>query len=438
MKGDETTSKEYLQKAADLKKNVERDLWNDSLKHFTDRYKQNNEFVHYWDFIRGRELAGFAPWYFNLPTDTSTYNAAWRHAIDTSQLLGQFGLRTNEPSYQYYFKQFTYSFGQRGSQWNGPSWPYQTSQAITSMANFLNNYKQNVITTSDYIKLLRLFTQQHYLPNGKIDLVENYDPNLGGPIVYYYWSNHYNHSSYNNLIISGLCGIRPSAGDTLLINPLVDTSIKYFCIDDVRYHGHQLTVVYDNDGSKYNLGKGITVFIDGKKTDLIQTQNKYEVVVGAPVIKNITKQPTDFALNILHTGYPSPSASCNTNPDSSLYQAIDGRIWYFSEITNRWTTLGSQSGTDWYAIDFGQPREISSAKIYLYADGKNFAPPDQVTVEYQNGAAWLPVKLKSQTPEKPIGNTVNSIVFDKISTNKIRINFKHGSKTVAVSEVECY
>ena len=48
--------------------------------------KQNNQYVHYWDFIRGRELAGMIPWYFNLPADTSTYNAAWKHVTDTSQL----------------------------------------------------------------------------------------------------------------------------------------------------------------------------------------------------------------------------------------------------------------------------------------------------------------------------------------------------------------
>ncbi|MGH2566525.1 MAG: MGH1-like glycoside hydrolase domain-containing protein, partial [Ginsengibacter sp.] len=47
MKGDEATSKEYLQKAINLKTNVERDLWNDSLQHFTDRFKQNNQYVQY-------------------------------------------------------------------------------------------------------------------------------------------------------------------------------------------------------------------------------------------------------------------------------------------------------------------------------------------------------------------------------------------------------
>jgi hypothetical protein len=438
MKGDKATSKEYFNKAMQLKTNVERDLWNDSLQHFTDRFKQNNQYVHYWNFIRGRELAGMIPWYFNLPDDNPKYNAAWKHVIDTSQLLGKYGFRTNEPSYQYYFKQFVMYMGQRGSQWNGPSWPYQISQVLTAMANELNNYKQGVITTSDYVKSLRLFAQQHYLPNGKLDLVENYDPNLGGPIVYYYWSNHYNHSSFNNLVITGLCGFRPSNSDTLVINPLVDNSIKYFCLDGVQYHGHNITVVYDEDGTKYKLGKGLTVFVDGKKSSLIQQENKYKVFVGIPIIKHTLKAPTGYALNITRTGYPIPSASINAVPDTSLYQAIDGRIWYFTEITNRWTTEGSTSNKDWYALDFGQSHEISTVKIYLVDDSTTFSVPGNISIEYKNSNDWVPVKLKEYNQPKLIGNTVNEITFEKVNTTSIRINFMHTKKQVAVSEIECY
>lgn len=438
MKGDKVVNKEYLQKAAALKNNIEQHLWNDSLQHFTDRFKQDNRYVHYWDFIRGRELAGMIPWYFNLPSDTKKFNAAWKHVIDTTHLLGQYGLRTNEPSYEHYFKQFVIYMGQRGSQWNGPSWPYQTSQVLTGMANMLNNYRQDVINNSNYLKLLRQYTQQHYLPDGTINLVENYDPNLGGPIVFYYWSNHYNHSSYNNLIISGLCGIRPSAGDTLDINPLVDNSIDYFYLGDIRYHGHRLSVIYDKDGKKYNAGKGLFVFVDGKKAKLINKDGKYQVVIGAPVTIPVTKQPVNHALNIERKGYPVPSASVNTVPDTSLYQAVDGRCWYFTEITNRWTSLGSASVTDWYAVDFGKPKDISAVKIYLFADRKTYAVPDSIIVEYQTGDQWLPVKMKEQKPVALTGNTVNAFSFEKITAAGIRIKFKHTAGQVAVSEVECY
>lgn len=437
MKGDTATVRLYRQRASDIRERVMRNLWNAKLQHFTDRFKQSNQYVHYWDFIRGRELAGMIPWFYNLPVDSATYSTAWKHVADTSYLLGPHGLRTEEPSYEYYFKQYTWSFGQRGSQWNGPSWPYQSSQVITGMANLLNNYHQSTVGNADYVKLLRLFTRQHILPDGRINLVENYDPNEGGPLVYYYWSNHYNHSSYNNMVITGLCGIRPSAGDTLVVNPLVDSTIKYFCLSDVLYHGHKLTVVYDEDGSRYNLGKGVTVFVDGKKTGLLQKDGKTAVVVGAPIITHPSKQPVNYALNVWRKGYPMPSASINAK-DSSLYQAIDGRIWYFPEVYNRWTSFSSQALTDWYAVDFGQPHDISTVKLYLMADGILFGPPNAFTIDYYNGTQWLPITVTEQKPAKPVANTVNTVSFNKVNASRIRINFTHTTRATAVSEVECY
>src|SRR5688572_14867979 len=435
LKGDVATRKDYLARAHALKNNVQVSLWNDSLQHFTDRYKVNNQYVHYWDFIRGRELAGMIPWFYNLPADNKTFNTAWKHVLDTTQLLGQFGLRTNEPSYEYYFKQFVFNGDKPGSQWNGPSWPYQTSQVITAMGNFLNHYNQEVVKKSDYLNQLRLFTKQHYLPNGKINLVENYDPNKGGPIVYFYWSNHYNHSSYNNLVISGLCGIRPDESDTLTLNPLIDDGITYFCIDDVRYHGHKLTVIYDKEGTKYKFGKGITVLIDGEKKDVTEINGKYKVKVGNAAIVEPSKQGINYALNISRKGYPQASASINTEPDS-LNQAIDGRIWYFPEISNRWSTEGSTSSTDWYAIDFGQTRELSRIETYLYTDDKNFGLPGNYTIQYKNGNEWSP--LTSGDSTKLVGNTKNTIVFNKISTTSVRITFKHETKPVALVELACY
>lgn len=436
LKGDQSTGEEFAQKATHLKRQVEQQLWNESLQHFTDRFKVDNQYVHYWDFIRGRELAGFAPWYFNLPSDKQKYHSAWKHLTDTTRLLGPFGFRTNEPSYQYYFHQFLYHEGKRGSQWNGPSWPYQTSQTLTGMANFLHNYQQNTLSKADYVHSLRLFTRQHYLPDGKINLVENYDPNLGGPIVYFYWSNHYLHSTYNNLIISGLCGILPAEGDTLDINPLVDHSIQYFCLDKLKYHGHNLTVIYDRDGKKYQQGKGLMVWVDGKKAKVWQKNGKSQVRVGTPVVEAPKKSPHNFALNLAQKGFPTPSASINAKPDS-LYPAVDGRIWYFAEIRNRWTSLGSKAKEDWYALDLGQAKAISSIKIYLVADGDRFGVPENFGIEYHNGQEWLPVKMKEQGV-KLIGNTENTLRFDLVKTRQIRIKFGHQNKQIALSELECF
>ena len=88
--------------------------------------------------------------------------------------------------------------------------------------------------------------------------------------------------------------IRPSESDTLVINPLIDNSIQYFCLDEVLYHGHKLTVVYDRRWQRYKMGKGLTVFVDGKKTELIKREINRQVVVGAPIVNHSSKQPVDL------------------------------------------------------------------------------------------------------------------------------------------------
>ena len=285
------------------------------------------------------------------------------------------------------------------------------------------------------MKILRRYARQHILPSGKINLVENYDPNLGGPIVYYYWSNHYLHSTFNNLVISGLCGIRPSESDTLVINPLVDDSIRYFCLSDINYHGRSLTVAYDKDGSRYKSGKGLSVWVDGQKVDLITRDGKNMVVVGKAVRREKTPSPVNIALNTARKNFPVPSASVNAIPDTSLYQAIDGRIWYYPEITNYWSTRGSARSRNWYAIDFGQMRKVSELRLYFFDDGKEFVLPDTVAIEFKSNRPSVPAVFSSQQLK---GNTINILKFDPIDVNLLRIFFEHKGKQVAVSEIECY
>ena len=438
MKGNTTISRMYLNRAEEIKANVQADLWNNSLHHFIDRYKVNNRYVHYWDFIRGRELAGYVPWCYNLPDNNKKFDSAWKNLMDTTKFLGEYGLRTVEPSYQYYMRQYRYAGTKPECQWNGPSWPFQETQALEATANLLNNYKQNIINSSDYLKILRLYTQQHYLPDGKLNLQEDYNPDTGKPIVGLHRSSHYNHSAYNDLIITGFCGIRPSQGNTLVINPLIDSTIKYFCLDDVTYHGHSLSVIYDRDGGKYNLGKGLVVFVNGEKASLKKTGGKYEVNIGPPVVTK-PKNKIDLALNIWRQGFPKPSASINSEPDS-LYQAIDGRIWYFPEIANRWSTYGSSSPTDWYAIDFGKVRNVSSAKLYFYKDDKNYKIPDDYNIEYWSGTQWQKVNEKFRNPVAPVCSTVNTVDFNEVATSKMRFIFKNKSKesVTGVIEIQLY
>jgi hypothetical protein len=61
-------------------------------------------------------------------------------------------------------------------------------------------------------------------------------------------------------------GLRPRADNKLEVNPLVpDGNWDYFCLDNVLYHGKMITMLYDKTGKKYGRGKGLQLFVDGRK-----------------------------------------------------------------------------------------------------------------------------------------------------------------------------
>ena len=144
----------------------------------------------------------------------------------------------------------------------------------------LNNYPQNSIGKKDYFELLTTYTSsQHFKQeDGRIVpwIDESIVPSSGvwgtRKILYEQYPNQkdrgkdYNHSTYCDLIITGLMGLRPRADNKLEVNPLVpDGNWDYFCLDNVLYHGKMITILYDKTGKKYGSGKGLQLFVDGRK-----------------------------------------------------------------------------------------------------------------------------------------------------------------------------
>ena len=39
----------------------------------------------------------------------------------------------------------------------------------------------------------------------------------------------------------------------------------FFCLDDLLYHGKNLTIIWDKTGTKYGCGAGLNVLVDGKR-----------------------------------------------------------------------------------------------------------------------------------------------------------------------------
>ena len=217
-----------------------------------------------------RELIGYSPWYFGLADASKA--SAWMQVKDPQGFAGKHGLTTAEIRNPGFMREHAHE-----CLWNGPVWPYSTSITLTAMANLLNGPEQPYVTAADYYHNLQIYAQSQriILPDGGTRpwIDEDMDANTGTWIARDILLNRgikdrgkdYNHSTFCDLVISGLLGIRPSSGHTLTINPLVPKNAwSYFALESVPYHGHSVTVRYDKDGMHYGREKGLYIFLDGK------------------------------------------------------------------------------------------------------------------------------------------------------------------------------
>jgi hypothetical protein len=447
--GDTQTAGAFAEKAAYLKNSLQTKLWNDGLQHFIDRFQVNNRFVKYGTFVRGRELVGYTPWYFNLPDNDPRYAASWRHLLSPEELGGPYGLRTVEPSYDHYMQQYRYAKvdGKDAPecQWNGPSWPYQTTLALGAMANFLNSASHPGVTAADYLRLLKQYAGQHYL-NGEPDLQEDYNPDTGKVIVGLPRSHHYNHSGYVDLVITGLAGLRPRADNVLEVNPLIPTApaqaanaITYFCLENVLYHGQSVTILFDRDGKHYGKGAGLSLYVNGRRMVSPSALGRKTVLLpAAKQAASAATPPIDLAVNYFRKGFPIPAASVNSTPDA-LYQAVDGRVWFWSNVRNYWSNAGSHTDRDWFSIDLGRKETVRSVNLYFYGDGVHFKAPTQVQIQYWNGEGWAPVAQEQSAPSLPLENGENTLTFAPVATFRLRAMFTNPKEAaIALVEMKIY
>lgn len=255
---------DYHVKADSLKALVQSKLWNANHNFFEVRKEQGDTLANV------KEEIGFIPWYFNLPS--YDFNIAWKSLTDTKTFCAPFGITTADRSHPLFR-----THGCCKCEWDGAVWPFATSQTLTAMANLLNNYKQNYVSDSNYFSLLNTYVESQYY-RGRPYIGEYLDEKTG------YWlkgdeerSRYYNHSTFNDLIITGLVGLRPRADDTIEVNPLLPAGKwDWFCLDNVLYHGKIITIVWDKDGTKYKKGKGLSIFVNGKK------------IAGSPELQKVT------------------------------------------------------------------------------------------------------------------------------------------------------
>lgn len=176
-----------------------------------------------------------------------------------------------------------------GCRWDGPSWPYATSVALTALYKTLQSGADIPATPADFTFLLGQYAAQHRLVCDDGKVVSWIDEDLdaytgewlergilleqsrksGKPPIPRERGKDYNHSTFCDLVIAGLCGIRPTDDGRLDVKPLAPEAWDWWCVDGVRFHGRDVTVLFDRYGTRYGKGKGLVVCDPGQAEENI-------------------------------------------------------------------------------------------------------------------------------------------------------------------------
>ncbi len=284
--------------------------------------------------------------------------------------------------------------------------------------------------------------------------------------------NHVMLGNMNYIYVEDMGGIQPRSDDKIELWP-IDLGYDHFMVNNLRYHGHDVTIVWDPDGTKYNLGAGYSLFIDGdrkvsaaslghltydpntnqvdaeagvqitfqdatgadfpsavetaiedervvsylKTAGIDLTEDAPNLVAGAALSSSYTQQgtrPTPWRQ--FHTpGYSSssmnhtPGAIGATERPVSLDAINDG------QTVNEpyWGNYGSPDANGYVEVDFGQEQQLDNVKAFFVSDRQagGYNEPARWFVQVPDGdGGWHAVPEQFKSPAIPAGEAQRGAV----------------------------
>lgn len=440
--GDGATARAYAERSAALKRRVQEELWDPAREFFFHQFVNDErggiraktltyQTGPYAGNPHGREEIGFVPWQFGLPDPG--YARAWRFLMDPDYFMAPFGPTTTERNDPQFFVSPICCV------WSGNAWPYATTQTLVGLANLLNDYDQAVVTPADYFRLLRAYALDQRRDDRPY-VAEAADPETGSWDGHnsFYHSEHYFHSGFVDLVITGLVGLRPRADDSLVVHPLVPGDWRYFALDGVAYHGHSIAIVWDVDGTRYGRGTGLMLFVDGRRVASDPELERLAVALPRAKPAPPARRLRNFAVHNDGAFFPHVSASYSA-PTTPPFYATDGNYWYHVSPPNRWTTAGSPHTSDTITVDFGIERPLETVKLYFLDDGGGVRAPAEYQVEIWRDGQWQPVPNPQRRPTEPAGHRANTVMFTEITASRVRAVLEHRPGSASgLSELEAW
>ena len=307
------------------------------------------------------------------------------------------------------------------------------------------------------------------------------------------WIYHNILGNYTYLFIEDMAGIQPRADEKIELSP-IDFSYDHFMVNNARYHGHDLTVVWDkpDDGKTwYDLPEGYSLYIDGalaftlkdlahvvydsatktiefpdgaveivtnnggaaiptamntaiteeKVLNMLEKSGMHgmtNLAEGAEVTATFTPdkaRAASWAEKHRADGSDSTSKAVNeTVPDPQA--VVDGT----TVDMPFWGNYGSVNERDSLTLKLSSKQTVDMATLYFYNDRQTngYSEPSKYAVEYWNGEAWQSVQQQTRTPAAPRAN-YNVVYFAPVETDQFRFTFTNKDKGfTAVTEIQLF
>ena len=308
------------------------------------------------------------------------------------------------------------------------------------------------------------------------------------------WIYHNILGNYTYLFIEDMAGIQPRADEKIELSP-IDFSYDHFMVNNVRYHGHDLTVVWDkpDDGKTwYNeCPEGYSLYIDGTLAftlkdlaHVVYDSATKEISFPDGAVEIVTNNggaaiPTamntaiteEKVLNMLeksgvhgmtnlaegaevtatftpdkaraaswaekHRADGSDSTSKAVNETAPDPQAVvDGT----TVDMPFWGNYGSVNERDSLTLKLSSKQTVDMATLYFYNDRQTngYSEPSKFAVEYWDGEAWQAVRQQTRNPSAPRAN-YNAVYFAPVETDQFRFTFTNKDKGfTAVTEIQLF
>ena len=308
------------------------------------------------------------------------------------------------------------------------------------------------------------------------------------------WIYHNILGNYTYLFIEDMAGIQPRSDEKIELSP-IDFSYDHFMVNNVRYHGHDLTVVWDkpDDGKTwYNeCPEGYSLYIDGtlaftlkdlahvvydsatkeisfpdgaveivtnnggaaiptamntaiteeKVLNMLEKSGVHgmtNLAEGAEVTATFTPdkaRAASWAEKHRADGSDSTSKAVNeTVPDPQA--VVDGT----TVDMPFWGNYGSVNERDSLTLKLSSKQTVDMATLYFYNDRQTngYSEPSKFAVEYWDGEAWQAVRQQTRTPSAPRAN-YNAVYFAPVETDQLRFTFTNKDKGfTAVTEIQLF